>query len=241
MPPRRRRHPIGRPDHPPHQPPQRRRAPSGPLPHAGSTQPRSPRFGPPEGERSRPGNRLLDVVHTPGQGGGQEGDQAAAVEGGVVAGHGQAAALRPGDDAERGLDGQVEAVEQGGGVPRVAVGDQEFGGRTRVPDFAAQPGPGHGDRLVQGRQPVVEPVGGLGQGGHGHHHPGRPPVGEPQQGELVGRGRGRQPNPPGPHPVARPRYSTVGEQTATRRATASRGRHHDRRAQCSANPRGCRE
>jgi hypothetical protein len=135
---------------------------------------------------------VLEVVPTPelpvltaGQGG-QEGDQAAAVEGGVVTGHGQAAALRPDDDAQRRLDGQVEAAEQGGGVQRVAVGDQGVGGRTRVPDLAAEPGPGHGDRQVQGCQPVVDPVGGPGQGGRGHHDPGRPPVGEPQQGELVG-------------------------------------------------------
>jgi hypothetical protein len=70
---------------------------------------------------------VLKVVHTPGQGG-EEGNQAAAVEGGVVAGHGQPVALRSDHDPERRLGGQVEAVEEGGGVQRVAVGDQGVGG-----------------------------------------------------------------------------------------------------------------
>jgi hypothetical protein len=117
-------------------------------PRPGSIQPRPSGFGPPEGERSRPGTGVLEVVHTHGTGvlrgvhtpgrwvaltlhtpdqGGEQGDQAAAVECGVVAGHGQAATLRADDDAERGLGGQVEAVEEGVGVQRVAVGDQGVG------------------------------------------------------------------------------------------------------------------
>jgi hypothetical protein len=128
---------------------------------------------------------LLEVVHTPGQGG-EQGDQAAAVEGGVVAGHRQPVALRSDHDPERGLGGQVEAVDEGGGVQRVAVGDQGVGGRTGVPDLAVQPRSGHGDRPVQGGQPFLEPGGGLGQRRRGHHDPGGPPVGEAQQGELVG-------------------------------------------------------
>jgi hypothetical protein len=39
---------------------------------------------------------------------------------------------------------------------------------------------------VEGRQPVLEPVDGRGQGRGGHHHPGGPAVGEAQQGQRVG-------------------------------------------------------
>jgi hypothetical protein len=106
----RRRHPVGRPDQPPYQPPQFRPRPLTPLiPCPGTREPRRPRFGPPEGERSRARNRVLPVVHTPSviadaltvsdpDQGGEQGEQAEAVEGGVVAGHGQAVAARPDDD-----------------------------------------------------------------------------------------------------------------------------------------------
>jgi hypothetical protein len=236
--------------------------------------PHGPRLGGPEGERSRTGNGVLPAVHSPGlpvhpctlrvhpcvltvhipwvrapDHGRQQGEQAEAVEGGMVAGNGQAAAARPGHQPQRGLGRQVEAVGQGGGGQGFAVDDEGLRGRTRVPDLAVEAGPGHRDRPVESGQPVVESVDWIGRGGGGHHRPGGPPVGEAQQGQGVGRSRRRQPRtaryrrtsesgPPAPDPRALPRYSTVGEQTATRRATASRGRHHTRRCQCSANPSG---
>jgi hypothetical protein len=72
--------------------------------------------------------RVLAVVHSPRAAAfahlgaavrapdhaGEEGDQAEAVEGGVVAGDRQAQAARPGDHPERRVGGQVEAVDQGG-------------------------------------------------------------------------------------------------------------------------------
>src|SRR4029450_8848373 len=73
-----------------------------------------------------------------------------AVEGGVVAGDGQAQAARPGDHAERRAGGQVEAVDQGGGVQRVAVDDQGVGGPARVPDLPVEPRPGQGGGAVGG-------------------------------------------------------------------------------------------
>ena len=183
--------------------------------------------------------------------GGQEGDQAEAVEGGVVAGDRQAGPVRPGHHPEGRLGGQVEAGDQVGGGERVVVDDQRLGGRARVPGLTAEAGPGHGHRPVQGGQPLLEPVDGGGQGHRGDHRPGGPPVGEAQQGQRVGRGRRRQPLPAAAHPVpgpadrppgssGTPRNRTVGEQTATRRASASSGRHHGRWLQELENPRGWR-
>ena len=186
MAPRRRRHPVGRPDHPPRQPPQPRPSPPGPV---------------------APGPRRRRL-HPPGQGG-EQGDQTLSVEGGVVAGDGDPQAPGPGDDPQRGLGGQVERADQAGGVQRVAVDDQRLQRRSRMPGLPAQPGPGHRHRPVQGLEPCRERVGGRGQGGGGHHHPGGPPVGEPQQGQRVRRGGRRQPGPavghPSPRPIRRPR------------------------------------
>ena len=253
----RRRHPVRRPDHPPHQAPQLRRPPPGRPPGVPALQPRPSWFGPPEGERSRGADGVLLVVHSPRAGlrrldvagvvrvvlgadqGGQEGDQAQAVEGGVVAGDRQPGPARPGHHPEGGLGGQVEAGDQVGGGERVVVDDQRLGGRARMPGLTAEAGPGHRHRPVQGGQPLLEPVHGRVQGRRRDHRPGGPPVGEAQQGQRVGRGRRRQPLPAAAHPVpgpagpppgssGRPRNRTVGEQIATRRASASSGRHHGR-------------
>jgi hypothetical protein len=132
------------------------------------------------------------MVRAPDQGR-EQGEEAEAVEGGVVAGHGQAAALGADHDPQRRLGGQVEAADQGGGGQRLAVDDHGRRGRTRVPDLAVEARPGHRDRAVEGGQPVFDPVDGRGQGGGHHHRPGGPPVGEAQQGQGLGRGRRRQP------------------------------------------------
>ena len=132
------------------------------------------------------------VVRDPDQGR-EQGEQAEAVEGGVVAGHGQAMAARPDHDPQGRLGREVEAADQGGGVQGFAVDDQRLGGRTRVPDLAVEARPGQRDRAVEGGQAVLESVDGRGHGGGHHHRPGGPPVGEPQQGQGVGRSRRRQP------------------------------------------------
>jgi hypothetical protein len=219
----RRRHRISRPNQPPHQPPHLRQGPPGPpaprgqfrsgdprhgLPTSrGGLQPRTLGSGPPEGERSRPVGKVPAVVHSPGQGR-EQGDQAEAVEGGVVAGDGQAGAGRADHDPQWGLSGQVEAVEQGLGVQRVSVDDQGLRGRAGVPGLALEAGAGHGDRMVERFQPVLELAGGGGEGGGGHHHPGGPAVGEAKQGQGVGRGWRRQHRPGGylrsPGPSRRP-------------------------------------
>ena len=245
----RRRHPIRRPDRPPHQPSQLRRPPPDPgrsplgpavqpgrLRPGGVVQPRPPRFGPPEGERSRGAGGVLAVVHTPrawvrnrrarseclelggvvrvvlgADHGGQEGDQAQAIEGGVVAGDRQAGPARPGHHPEGRLGGQVEAGDQVGGGERVVVDDQRLGGRARVPGLTAEAGPGHRHRPVQGGQPLLEPVDGRGQGRRRDHRPGGPPVGEAQQGQRVGRGRRRQPLPAAAHPIPGPAGPPPGQ------------------------------
>ena len=139
------------------------------------------------------------AVHTPDQAR-EQGDQAEAVEGGVVAGDRQAGAGRADHDPEGGLGGQVEAVEQVGGGEGVAVDDQEGWGWAGVPGLAVEAGAGHGDRLVEGFQPVLEVGDGPGQGGGGDHDPGGPAVGEAEQGQGVGRGRRRQLRPAGYRP-----------------------------------------
>jgi hypothetical protein len=74
---------------------------------------------------------VADRQGVPGRGGvlaadqgGQEGGQALAVEGGVVAGDRQAGSARPGHHPDRGLGGQVEVGQQLGGVEGVAVDGQ---------------------------------------------------------------------------------------------------------------------
>jgi hypothetical protein len=148
-----------------------------------------------------PGHVAVGVAHQ----GGEERQQAEAVEGGMVAGDGQTPAARPGDHPQRRLGGQVEAVDEGRGVQGVAIDDQGVGGRTRVPGLPAEPRPGHRDGAVEGVQAVLETVDGGGQGGGGHHRPGGAAVGEAQQGQRVGRGRGRQSRPATGHPTRRPR------------------------------------
>jgi hypothetical protein len=143
---------------------------------------------------------VLRAVHNPldlPDQGGEQGDQAEAVEGGVVTGDGHAPAAGPGHDPERGLGGQVEAVEQGGGVERVAVDDQRLGRRAGAPGLAVEARSGHRDRAVQGLQPLGQPLGRRGQGRGRHHHPGGPPVGEPQDGQGLGRGGRGQARPGG--------------------------------------------
>jgi hypothetical protein len=148
-----------------------------------------------------PGHAAIGASHQ----GGEERQQAEAVEGGVVAGDRQAPAARSHDHPQRRLGGQVEAVDEGGGVEGVAVDDQGVGGRTRVPGLVAEPRPGHRNGAVEGLQAVLEAVDGGGQGGDGHHRPGGAAVGEAQQSQRVGRGRGRQPRPATGHPTRRPR------------------------------------
>ena len=277
----RRRHPVSRPDQPPHKPPQLRHPQLGhpqlwyPPP---TIQPGPPRFGPPEGERSRGRGGVLPAVHNPPRRwlwslepagviwrplgpdqGGQEPDQALAVEGGVVAGDRHAGPARPGHQPDRRLGGQVETGHQLGGFERVAVDGHQLRRRAGMPGLPVQARPGHGDRPVQGGQPLLEPLDGLGQGRGDDHGPGGPPVGEAQQGQRIGRSRRRQARPAGyrpppgtpgripgspartPGPRRWPTNNTVGEQTATRRASASSGRHQRRRLQVLANPSGCSE
>jgi hypothetical protein len=102
---------------------------------------------------------VLAAVHTPGPDqGGHEGDQALAVEGGVVAGDRDPGPARPGQYPDGGLGGQVEMSHQLRGVEGVAVDGQQLRRRAGMPGLAVQAGPGHRDRPVQCLQPLLEPV-----------------------------------------------------------------------------------
>src|SRR5215211_7599028 len=78
----------------------------------------------------------------------QQGDQAEAVEGGVVAGDRQPGAARPGDHPDRRAGGQVEAGDQVEGGDRVVVDDLRCWWRARLPGLVVQAGADHRDGLV---------------------------------------------------------------------------------------------
>jgi hypothetical protein len=70
----------------------------------------------------------------------------------MVARHRQASPVISQNESHRRLRCQIERGIKTGIIKRFAVKNHRFGRLAGIPRFMAQPGPNHGDRLVEGAE-----------------------------------------------------------------------------------------